>query len=418
VFAESSAQQLSVAQEKFLGISLMLLRAPALVRSRGFIREVELWHPGFLTATDFVDDTEPESTANRSSAKASRNSRDARPTSLTATRGFTENPRLQHDATSQRTHVDAADRRIFAQEIRTPLRMTEQSYLVDRSPADLDHANAVHSDPTTVAEHSAFMVQATERKPMVLETGAESKEAHVQTGAPLNETKAPVNETVSPEVADQREPSEFVPGVGEVASEVEPIDLIAELESQFAGVFYLLNLSIYLGLYGDFTRPGEPGIELNIWDFVRLIGRELVGEAIERDPVWLLLAKLSGREVDLESSESADESCPGQLWLPELTTEHSDQIRHSNTKLQELQTWLAQLLPLVRHRLRLAFGLDRNTDPGPLLIDHVGRVRVTPTHVDVTFALAELPLVIRVAGLDRDPGWVPAAGRFVAFHFV
>jgi hypothetical protein len=28
-----------------------------------------------------------------------------------------------------------------------------------------------------------------------------------------------------------------------------------------------------------------------------------------------------------------------------------------------------------------------------------------------------LPLQIRFAGLDRDPGWVPAAGRFITFHF-
>jgi hypothetical protein len=24
---------------------------------------------------------------------------------------------------------------------------------------------------------------------------------------------------------------------------------------------------------------------------------------------------------------------------------------------------------------------------------------------------------IRIARLDRDPGWIPAAGRYIAFHF-
>jgi hypothetical protein len=42
---------------------------------------------------------------------------------------------------------------------------------------------------------------------------------------------------------------------------------------------------------------------------------------------------------------------------------------------------------------------------------------VTPTRVDVLMKLNELPIAIRLAGLDRDPGWVPAAGRFVAFRF-
>jgi hypothetical protein len=42
---------------------------------------------------------------------------------------------------------------------------------------------------------------------------------------------------------------------------------------------------------------------------------------------------------------------------------------------------------------------------------------VTATHVDVLFQLAGLPVEVRLSGLDRDPGWVPAAGRFVAFRY-
>src|SRR3712207_7928989 len=45
------------------------------------------------------------------------------------------------------------------------------------------------------------------------------------------------------------------------------------------------------------------------------------------------------------------------------------------------------------------------------------RVVVTASHVDVHFRLSGLPIEIRLSGLDRDPGWVPAAGRFVAFHY-
>jgi len=172
----------------------------------------------------------------------------------------------------------------------------------------------------------------------------------------------------------------------EVVRSVDAIDCVAdipEIETNFAGVFYLVNLGIYLGLYGDFTMPMEPGIELNIWDFVALVGRELIGDEIEKDPVWLLLADLAGREDELENMEP----------------------------------WLEELMPSVRQRLRAALGLDETIDPGPLLISHSGRVCVTETHVDVFLLLAELPIAIRFAGLDRDPGWVPAAGRFIAFHF-
>jgi hypothetical protein len=45
------------------------------------------------------------------------------------------------------------------------------------------------------------------------------------------------------------------------------------------------------------------------------------------------------------------------------------------------------------------------------------RVHTLAAHVDIHFDLADLPLQVRFAGLDRDPGWVPAAGRFIAFYF-
>ena len=48
---------------------------------------------------------------------------------------------------------------------------------------------------------------------------------------------------------------------------------------------------------------------------------------------------------------------------------------------------------------------------------HPARIQLTPVHLDIYLALAELPIAIRLAGLDRDPGWVPSAGRSLAFHF-
>jgi hypothetical protein len=44
-------------------------------------------------------------------------------------------------------------------------------------------------------------------------------------------------------------------------------------------------------------------------------------------------------------------------------------------------------------------------------------ILLTEVHLDIFFALSEHPVEIRLAGLDRDPGWVPAAGRFVRFNY-
>jgi hypothetical protein len=264
-------------------------------------------------------------------------------------------------------------------------------------------------------------------------------------------------------------------------------------------LFYLINLALYLDLYGDFTMPAAPGIELNIWDFVALVGAELASDAPEEDPIWSLLANLAGREEEepLGASFAPDDEwrLPPE-WLSmfsdrspwrwnSLGTQASRPAKHAKgvrtqtgsprpglrrlrvlhpegflildlplakdvreqlqseikpydvskrslshaslAKLSPLRTklaappklrrWLSLLMPYVRARLCLALGLESAQDIATMLCQRYARVRAMDTHIDVFFRLADLPLEIRFAGLDRDPGWVPAAGRFITFHF-
>ncbi len=51
------------------------------------------------------------------------------------------------------------------------------------------------------------------------------------------------------------------------------------------------------------------------------------------------------------------------------------------------------------------------------LIERGGSVRVEPERVEILLGLDAHPLAIRIAGLDRDPGWIPAAGRSIGFRF-
>ena len=80
------------------------------------------------------------------------------------------------------------------------------------------------------------------------------------------------------------------------------------------------------------------------------------------------------------------------------------------------RAWLSgfdSLLATVRERLHRALGTSEE-DPSELcrlLLAQSARVLVTATRLDVFFALDEHPVQIRLSGLDRDPGWVPAAGR-------
>jgi hypothetical protein len=78
--------------------------------------------------------------------------------------------------------------------------------------------------------------------------------------------------------------------------------------------------------------------------------------------------------------------------------------------------WLGHLAAYVRARLALALGVAPRAAPR-LALRRPALVHVTPTSVDVVSQLEDLPIEIRLAGLDRDPGYVPAAGRSLRFHF-
>lgn len=52
------------------------------------------------------------------------------------------------------------------------------------------------------------------------------------------------------------------------------------------------------------------------------------------------------------------------------------------------------------------------------LVRRSGRIACGHTHLDVTFALGDVDLRVRRAGLDFDPGWLPWMGRVVGFHFL
>jgi hypothetical protein len=89
-----------------------------------------------------------------------------------------------------------------------------------------------------------------------------------------------------------------------------------------------------------------------------------------------------------------------------------------NSQLAPLQRWLVWLCEYLRARIPRALGFPAGSTAAlTLLLQQSACVQTTSTHVRVFFSLAQHPLEIRVAGLDRDPGWVPAAGRNFAFHY-
>ncbi len=206
----------------------------------------------------------------------------------------------------------------------------------------------------------------------------------------------------------------------EAPTSVEPVVPIYEavLETQLGGVFYLLNVALASGLYGDFTLPDNPGIELSIWDFLTLIAQMMLGKPIPDDPIWALLANVAGRSPDQAPGQGFLPPKPWQLpadWLAGQEVPIS-QTGGDNSQA-ELTRWLAWLMPHLRARLRRGLAIEDDAELTQTLLWHYAKVFVTGTRLDIILSLHHLPISIRLSGLDRNPGWIPAAGRIVTFHF-
>jgi hypothetical protein len=243
------------------------------------------------------------------------------------------------------------------------------------------------------------------------------------------------------------------------------------IQTEFGGVFYLVNLALFLELYGDFSQPLRPGLSLSIWDFLALVGDDLLGPELRADPLWPLLAALAGRKPDiapgvgfrpprhwrlppawLRPFASPDDNeawgC-GELSFHRLRVDHPagfavldllgprrPDARAVDRQLARYgapawrfvaavpplspharQRWQDWLMPYLRVRLGRALGLPADGDAAARLCRHHATVAVSDDAVDISLSLDRHPIAIRWSGLDRDPGWVPAAGRRFCFHF-
>lgn len=240
------------------------------------------------------------------------------------------------------------------------------------------------------------------------------------------------------------------------------------------GLFYLLNAALSLGLYGDFTSPRTQGLSLSPWDLLAWLGLHWFGRAFRRDPLWRLLAELAGRSPKRAPAWRVD--APARWaplddwlrpWAPMSTLDHGVDRRARRLQLRHPDGFLVfdvprdasvrprvqaralcrmracaadahlarriaapPLLPLdpgarwlhcfagfLAVRLMRAFGTASPRRAVVLLCRHEASVRCDASRVEVALSLAHLPLPVRIAGLDRDPGWIPAAGRDLRFLF-
>lgn len=253
-----------------------------------------------------------------------------------------------------------------------------------------------------------------------------------------------------------------------VAAAEEPAALLPQsqsFETRFGGIVFLCNVALNLGLYGDFTQPLQPAVPVSPWRLLHTALGAAFGRAGRADALahWLLLRDGGAAEPRLAGpwqlpgaalrAFDADErpwhgvvvSGVMELWHPagfclahrlprhelapllarlqrprQAVVIHAVHAVHAVRAATPAPRLSLLLWPLLRARLRLGLGLGGPTSlraAVALALPLPARVRVRSERVDLHFSLAALPLAVRMAGLDRDPGWLPAAGADIRFHF-
>ena len=438
---ENTGSELSLERQSLLGIALMLARAPAVVRSAAFARAAQQWwsaeqhNKAFLAGKgSAIEDAQAQQQTKPGNASASESPREA-PVIHERERDTRVESPLSEDESSDKGNTATS-----LESIQLPM--------------------SVSIEPSVQSPQLPIF------KP--LEPALE-----------VNQVSVSISETEEPTLAVT---TSSVPGaMPQAANPKQPgaVELLeAEFETELGGLFYLINLGLFLNLYGDFTTPLQPGISLSIWDFITLLGQQLLDAPIQADPIWVFLAHLADRAEQEPPSKDFEPPTgwrvPAEWLLPfpgegawrwnasngrlqvqhpeqflalDLPLDGGDPVEQLEREMQEfadlwhagahlvndpvccdevplvgtlppqVECWLRWLMPYVRVRLQRALGLVSAGDIARVLCKHAARIILTATHLDILLSLAALPIEVRLSGLDRNPGWVPAAGRFVAFQF-
>jgi hypothetical protein len=149
-------------------------------------------------------------------------------------------------------------------------------------------------------------------------------------------------------------------------------------------------------------RWGTLGNRLLVWSDA---GYLLLDVPLHGDPVRQVRAELSryaAAGLNRPAQQSNVRDCPY------AALDHLRALRWRDGLLR----WLEFAVPAIRHRLGRALGkaTDEAWDP----LQEIARC---PGRVHLTDSLQSISTPLRLAGLDRSPGWVAGLGRVVLFHF-
>lgn len=430
------------AQARLLGHALAVLRAPAEARTRAFADDMAAWRPATEGAhADVTTDVAAE--ANVIGSDDHDIGRDG------FGQGMSSHPRV---ATSARRRQNGT--------------MRVEADIAAQTARDGSRQQRVPSAIPLSKRASGFVTAQDDVDARDLRRSAAESAAVTRTEA-MPAIESPLS------IVDEPSATVDAARVGEIATVAMPVAIARTLSTSHGGLFYVLNAALSLGVYGDFSMPRTQGMSMSPWDLLAWLGLHWFGRAFKRDPLWNLLAELAGRSPKRAPSWRID---PPSRWEPDddwlrawtpiavldhgvdrraarLHVVHPDgfavfdvprdtrlrpaaqaralcltrvgmartRLRHATTSrplpADPGQRWLHRFADYLAARFMRALGTASPRKAVVLLCRHAADVRCDVSRVEIALPLSTLPLPVRIAGLDRDPGWIPVAGRDVRFHF-
>ncbi|MDM0001805.1 hypothetical protein QTI24_24570 [Variovorax sp. J22P240] len=253
--------------------------------------------------------------------------------------------------------------------------------------------------------------------------------------------------------------------------------LPTSIDTRWGGLLFVLNAALQLSLYGDFTMPAHKGLACTPWRFLWLAGRMWCDPSFREDALFRWLARRDAaadraravlRETDWRiepawldpfpatqapwraswrdgrfslmhpagfcvcNLAAAAGACEALIDNEAIRLGLGSRPRIRHTVVAGPAAARLRSPRLQRHgcpeslwpylHARLALALD-DGDPIPprrrlaSMLELPARLQDSGERLDLYLPLDALPLTVRLAGLDRDPGWVPAAGCDFRFHF-
>jgi hypothetical protein len=401
------AKSLGLEQATFAGIALSLWQAPLVVRTSEFHRALHKWRRAVVSR--------PLPASGPADADMSRTSGEAASELAAAIPEARTDPSASEGACDRRPMPVVAAEPLIVDHGADESRARPVADSVEDGATRFDTPALDRSVRRTASERAAAASESAQPRPHFVDTPARHPPLDSRGGDLWAPPAADARPLIAPSA---RQTQAIEAGVG---PRVHGDAIVTEL----GGILFLVNVLEHLRFFDRLDDHFRVKSTIGGWGWLEIVARCLLGSGhadAARDPIWDAIAELDGRErqapiaasVRVTSSPRLPDAWPAPARLPR------GRVRPlAFESPPDLQRLLDLAIPYLRWRLLTALDLpvSRRAPLASRLFYRHGRLEWTATHVDLHMDMSGIDIAVRLAGLDANPGWVPALGRVVTFHF-